>query len=121
MVERVKKALAPFYIDRCNVYESVVTDDTLTSFEKKTVYENIPCRLSTKSYLFGENAGSENKNTLKISKKIKLFFPPQYKIKPGSRVEVFHMGEVAVLGKSGDMNLYPSHNEVMVEIIKNYA
>ncbi len=121
MVERVKKVLIPFYTDRCNVYEKCVKEGNFTGFEMKILYENAPCRMSAKSYLFGENAGSRGDNVLKISKKIKLFFPPDYKIKPGCRIEVTHMGECTVFGKSGEMNLYPTHNEVMVEIEKDYA
>ncbi len=122
MVERIKRVLDKFYTDRCTVVEVCpVTTDGLTRFYEKTVYENIPCKISVKAFLFGENAAGEGNNLSKVSKKAKLFLPPEYTILPGSRVEIYSKGRKSVYGKSGEMNYYFSHNEVMVEIEKKYA
>ena len=121
MVERLKRVIASFYTDTCNVYETMVEAGDFTRFEKIKRYENIPCRISAKNYLFGESAGSKNSDTLKISKRVKIFLPPEYEVLPGSMLEISHLGKNVVYGKSGEMTFYPSHNEVMVEIVKDYA
>lgn len=121
MVERFKRAIKPFYTDRCNVYETRPVKGGVTRFERVLKFDNIECRASAKNYLFGESAGSEESNTLKISKKIKIFVPPEYEIKQGSEVEVIREGRKMIFGKSGEMTFYKSHNEVMVEIMKDYA
>ena len=122
MVERMKEAIKPLYTHLCSVYEKeAVTKEGRTQFEEVMVYDKIPCRMSAKEYLFGENAASEENNLLKVRKKVKLFIPPEYVIKPGSCVKVWQNGVETVFGKSGKMNCYVSHNEVMVELIKNYA
>ncbi len=122
MVEKMKKALEPFYTHRCTVYEKEpLFIDGKTTFSEKEKYVMIPCKLSVKAYLFGENAGSEKNNTLKITKKVKIFMPPQYEIKPGSRLEIYDGERCSMYARSGEMSFYASHNEVMAEIEKNYA
>ena len=122
MVEKIKRAIAPLYTDRCTVYEKrAVNDNGRTHFEKSVKYENIPCRISSKAYLFGENAASEKDNLLNVSKKTKIFLPCEYDIKAGSVIEVTSRGRKKVYAKSGEMSFYASHNEVMVELMKNYA
>lgn len=122
MVERLKKALMPFYTDRCTVYEKrAVTEGGKTKFEKSARYENVPCRVSAKAYLFGENAAKEKARLLTLSKRVKLFVPSEYIIEPGSEIEIESHGRKKVYGKSGEMSLYSAHNEVMIELLKNYA
>lgn len=122
MVERIKSVLEPFYTDRCTVFEKVaVRRDGRTVFEESVKYEHIPCRASAKAYLFGESAAGWRDNMLKVNKRIKLFLPCEYVIREGSRIEVEIQGKRLVFAKSGVMSFYSSHNEVMVEILKNYA
>ena len=122
MVEKLKRALAPFYTDRCTVYEKrAVTSKGRTQFERTVRYENIPCRVSFKAYLFGESAAKEKESLLGVSKKVKVFLPCDYDIAPGSVIEIESHGRSKVYAKSGEMSCYHAHNEVMVELMKNYA
>ncbi len=122
MVEKMKKAIEPLYTETCTVYErEAELEDRRTVFKETVRYENIPCRVSMKAYLFGENAGSEKKGYLNVGKKAKIFVPPEYEIKPGSRIEVKSNGKSVVYAKSGQMSFYASHNEVTVETEKNFA
>ncbi len=122
MVEKFKNAIEPFYTDVCTVYEkTAVNKDGRTVFEEVKVYENVPCRMSAKAYLFGENVANEKNNITSLNKKTKLFMPPEYVIKPGSKIVVESLGQVSVFAKSGKMSCYNSHNEVMVDLLKNYA
>lgn len=122
MVERLKKVTVPFYTDRCTVYEKrAVTLEGRTHFEEKIKYRDVPCRVSAKAYLFGENAGREKERLLNVNKKVKVFLPSGYTVEPGSIIEIERMGQKKVYAKSGDMNRYSVHSEVMVELLKNYA
>ncbi|MBR5535064.1 MAG: hypothetical protein IKU60_00295 [Clostridia bacterium] len=122
MVEKMKSAMEPLYTDVCTVYETRPVDiDGRTGFEKVCRYKNIPCRISSKAYLFGENAANAKENLLNVSKKTKIFLPAEYEILPGSIVEVTSRGRKKIFAKSGEMSFYKSHNEVMVEVMKNYA
>lgn len=122
MVEKMKKAMEPFYTERCCVYEKkAVFFEGRTVFEEREKYNMIPCRISVKAYLFGENAGSEKNNSLRVNKKAKIFVPPEYEIKPGSRIKVYSGARCSVYANSGEMSFYKSHNEVMAELEKNYA
>lgn len=122
MVERIKKAIEPFYKDSCTVYEKyAVSEGGRTGFKEVLKYSDVPCRMSAKAYLFGENAASEGDNTLRVGKKVKLFLPPEFMIAPGSRIEVISHGRALSYGKSGEMSCYESHNEVMIELLKDYA
>ncbi len=122
MVERLKRALAPFYTDRCTVYEKkAVVNNGRTHFEESVKYTSVPCRVSAKAYLFGENAGREKERMLNVNKKVKIFLPCEYIVEPGSIIEVERYGQKKLYGKSGDMSCYTAHNEVMVELLKNYA
>lgn len=121
MVEKIKNAIKPFYKDECTVFETRVKTGQRTEFEKEIKYSSVPCRISAKSYLFGENAGKRQKNLLEAEKRVKLFCPPEYEISPGSRIEVFSMGRKILFGRSGQMHHYRTHNEVMIEILKDYA
>lgn len=122
MVEKIKKAIEPFYTDVCSVYEKrAVNTGGRTEFEETVIYENIPCRISIKSYLFGEKAAEEKENLLEVNKRAKIFLPPEYYINPGSRIKVRTKNRETVYAKSGMMSCYTSHNEVMAELVKNYA
>lgn len=122
MVERLKKVLSPLYTDRCTVFEKrPFTEDGRTRFEKNVRHENVPCRVSAKAYLFGENAAKEKDRMLTLNKRVKLFVPPEYVFEPGSEIEIESHGRIRMYGKSGEMSLYASHNEVMIELLENYA
>ena len=122
MVERLKRVLYPFFVDRCTVYEKTpVTEKGRTRFDKSIKYTLVPCRVSAKAYLFGENAAKESKGLLSVNKRVKLFLPCGYDIAPGSIIEIESKGRKRVYAKSGEMNCYSAHSEVMIELLKNYA
>lgn len=95
--------------------------DGRSCFEKKLVYSSVPCRLSVKAYLFGDKAAQNGENFTKFSKRAKLFLPCECVIKEGSIVEVEVGGNTCLYGKSGAVSFYSSHNEVTVEMVKDYA
>ena len=121
MVERMKKALGLLYTDRMNLFEKRVIEGEFTAFERVEKYKNVPCRMSAKNYLFGDKGASEKNNQLAIVKRVKIFFPVEYEILPGSEIEIIRGGRRSLFGKSGEMHSYGTYNTVMVEIVKDYA
>lgn len=122
MVRRLKNAAGLLMRDRCNIYiKRPAEEDSLTRFETEIKYENVPCAISSKAYLFGESAASENNNIAEVKKSAKLFLPPEYEADAGSIVEVKRLGKSEWYKRSGQMKRYASHNEVMIELMKNWA
>ncbi len=122
MVKRVENAARFLMKDKCSIYiKKPVEEDSLTRFETVLKYENVPCAISSKAYLFGENAASENDNLAEAKKSVKLFLPPEYEVEAGSTVEVKRLGKSELYKRSGQMKRYPSHNEVMLELMKDWA
>ncbi len=122
MVERVRRAAESLFTDVCNIYEKrPIVQNGRTEFEKVCVKKNVPCRVSAKSYLFGENSAEAGDNTAKVSKTVKLFIPADCNIEPGSMVEVTRLGVTEVYIRSGALTRYSSHNEVMIRREKDWA
>lgn len=119
---RAKRAAALPFCDRCRVYEKTpVERKGRTVFETRVKYDDIPCRISSKSYLFGESAASSEENLLNVNKRVKLFLPPDCDIAPGSTIEVKRLGKVERYARSGAAMRYASHSEVTVTLMKDYA
>ncbi len=122
MVERVRRAAESIFTDVCSIYEKKpVMQNGRTEFETVCVKKNVPCRVSAKSYLFGENSAEAKDNMAKVSKTVKLFIPADCIIEPGSIIEVMRLGVTEVYIGSGVLTRYSSHNEVMIRREKDWA
>lgn len=121
MVKRMKTAAALLMRDTCSIYVKRPIEGSLTRFETELKYKDVPCSVSSKNYLFGENAASENDKLAEVKKSVKLFLPPEYEVDAGSIVEVKRLGRSEWYKRSGQMKSYVSHNEVMIELMKNWA
>lgn len=122
MVTEIKKAVEMLFTDMCDIYETKhCVKDGLTEFTKEKIYSGVPCRISAKAYLFGENAAGRENDLADVRKKVKLFVPSDVIIAPGSIIEVTRLGQRELYKRSGAMMRYASHNEVMVENAKDWA
>ncbi len=122
MVEKVRRAAESLFTDVCSIYEKrPVVQNGRTEFEKVCVKKNMPCRVSAKSYLFGENSAEDGDNTAKVSKTVKLFIPADCIIEPGSIIEVTKLGVTEIYIRSGALTRYSSHCEVMIRREKDWA
>ncbi|MCD8049266.1 MAG: hypothetical protein LUG52_06655 [Clostridia bacterium] len=118
----MRKACEMFYTDVCDIYVSKpVFEDGRTVVEREKIYSAVPCRVSEKTYLFGENGTSEGDNLSEVSNKVKLFLPPDCEAAEGSEFEVTRRGKVTRYQRSGTMKRFDSHNEVMVVKAKEWA
>lgn len=115
-----RKQIELLYRDTCTVYTVEKVKDPitkLTTSHKVVSLENQKCKLSFSSV---EKSG-EKDNAATIEQVIKLFVSPEVVIKPGSTIEVLHMGEVLVYKSSGQYAKYPTHQEIVLELNEEYA
>lgn len=117
--EKARKEFAKLYEDKCNVYEYVKEKQVngSTAHKEKLVQSDIPCRISFKTV----TQLSENSQNAQQVQAIKLFIPPDIHIKAGSKLEISRNGAVTAYKNSGVPALYATHNEISLEIFKEWS
>lgn len=104
----------------CNVYakESVRDPETgVTSMREVRTEEDRRCHLS-----FSGTASAAGGGTVTaVPQTIKLFLAPEIIIEPGSKIEVTQHGRTESYGQSGKAAVYSSHQEILLELWKEYA
>lgn len=119
----VKKALEDiYYNDLCTVieYQDVRNDETkITKKHEVTVLENLPCKISFEQSNINNLVQSDT--VAKFKKTIKLFISTDINIKAGSKIEVTHNQNKTVYAMSGSPCVYPSHQEIMLELFERWA
>lgn len=116
----VKKAIESLYEGKCSVYGyGVVVDDKthLKSNKEYLLYKDIPCRLSVKSV----NSASFEEVASGITQEIKLFLSNEYEIKAGCKIVVTQNGVATAYKNSGQANVKSNHQEVVLELFKEWA
>lgn len=117
---RVKKAIEATYTDRCTVAEHKKTTDKETKlavWEDVETIKNQPCRLSFQAVKSTQQEGAAEA----MVQSVKLFVSPGIAIKEGSKVTVTREGREFVYASSGVPALYPTHQEIMLELFKGWA
>lgn len=113
--------LERFYSDTCNVYvqQEAESDDCLIRFKNKVLYTNQPCRLS-----FSSSTTASGDTVAAVSQSVKLFVSPSLVIPPGSRIDVLRPGEIPRAfhyKSSGPAAVYPTHQEIPLELAERHA
>lgn len=117
-----RRAMEQLYTDRCTIFiqqEAEPSDDCLTRFEDKAVYTDQPCRVSFSSL----NAAAGDP-VAAVSQSVKLFVSPALVIPPGSRIDIVRPCEVSRTlhyKASGPAAVYPTHQEIPLELAGRYA
>lgn len=117
---RIKRAIESLYIGRCNIIEhqKVQKENKSTGFEDVTVLEDIPCRLSYQTI----NTTKAEDNTASSLKQVtKLFIAPNLTVKPGSKISVTQNNVTTEYKSSGQPAIYSTHQEIILEIFKDWA
>lgn len=115
-----RKALESTYEGVATVVEHQKVKDKstkLTSHEDVVVLEGQPCRLSFTSIaavVQGETAASAKQT-------VKLFISPDILIKPGSKITITQSGMTADYTYSGVPAVYETHQEIVLELFKEWA
>lgn len=122
---RLKKDIERLYTCRCNVYEKeeYVNEAGITRHREALVLKDIPCRISySTGMLFNKlNSGKEDKDAVKKPLFVKIFTSPDILIRPGSKIAVTNEKGEHTFWHSGERAEYSSHNEVLVEIFKEWS
>lgn len=106
------------YTDTCNVYnQQKIKVNNKTKFESVLVVENEPCRLS---YDIPKIA-VQTESSATLSNNAKLFISPNVEVVEGSRIEVVREGKTYQFKCSGMPSMYPTHQEIKLELSEVYA
>lgn len=115
-----RKAQESLYSGVMKVTErtKVMDERTKLTVEKDAVVlEGQPCRLSFETLKAARQIGS----AAGITQVIKLFLAPEITVKPGSKVTVMQDGVTADYKCSGVPAVYPTHQEIMLELFERWA
>lgn len=121
-MEIVRLAIEQTYTDRMTVTvrEKTLNEETKeTQFKPVEVLKDVPCRISFGTKNSAVPDGEFPAYT--VSQPVKLFVPPDVVLPPGSLVSVTRDGVTKEYKQSGEPALYPTHQEIMLELAKEYA
>lgn len=117
----IREVIELYYKDKCTIIEYEKTVDKITKQTKLKAIEtmkDVPCRVIYKSTNQSILDGGANK----VSMGTKLLIQPDINIKAGSKIIVEKVtGDIEVYHRSGEPAYYPSHQEVMLELWKEWA
>lgn len=89
----------------------------VTQQEEVLVHDSVPSHISYSST--APAAGSDMVMT--VAQGIKLFLAPELVVPPGSRIEVSQQGRTESYAQSGKAAAYSSHQEILLELWRDYA
>lgn len=89
----------------------------VTRQEEAIVQDGVACHLS-----YSNTAPAAGSDTVAgVAQTIKLFLAPELVVPPGCRIEVTQQGRTESYAQSGKAAVYSSHQEILLEIWKEYA
>ena len=115
-----RQAQESTYEGLCTVYEYHSTKDPdtkITHEEEIPVIEDQPCKLSFEKL----NAVVQTETAAAIAQGLKLFLAPEIHINGGSKIVVTQNGVTGEYSASGEPAIYPTHQEIMLELFKGWA
>lgn len=118
--EMHRKVVEETYDDVCRIYEKQSVKDPVTKVtrqEETVVQEKQSCHLSFSGAVSASGTGTATV----VPQTIKLFLAPELEVKPGSKIEVIHQGHTECYGWSGKAAVYSSHQEIILELWREYA
>lgn len=118
-VVKIRKKLNEMYEGVCDVigYEEKKRDNGSTSFTEEKIYTKQPCQLSykTKTQAYAGNG------VYTPEQSITLFCDPDLQIKPGCKIVVDQGGRTVVYKSSGQPAVYPTHQEIVMELLERWT
>lgn len=117
-VVEIRKAIETTYTDRCTIQEfkNAIMDNVSTT-TKEIILDEEPCRLSFKQISSAINSNGASS----ITQEIKLFISPDVVIEPGCVMEITREGKKERYKASGKPAVYPTHQEIILELEKRWA
>ena len=118
--DNARKAIESLYDGKCSVIERLDVKDEKTKITRKsevTVFKDLPCKLSFERI----NTVIQNENAAKRSQSTKLFLSPEILIREGSKIIVEQNGVKTEYSASGVPAIYPTHQEIMLELFAGWV
>ena len=118
--EAARKAIEGTYFGSLSITEQRKVKDEkskLTKTEPVVVLENQPCKLSFETV----KATAISDATATVTQITKLFVSPEISIKPGSKITVTQDGITTDYTHSGVPAVYPTHQEILLELFERWA
>lgn len=115
----VRKALESMYKDTCTITEKQKVKNSIThvtEFKEVEIYKDIKCRLS-----FSTVTSANSEDVTSIVQVTKLFIAPEVDVKPGSKITITHEGVATDYKRSGVPAIHSNHQEIVLELFKEYA
>ncbi|CZR82946.1 hypothetical protein CDFC105_43850 [Clostridioides difficile] len=115
MMDKTRRAIEMLYRDKCTIVEYQPIKDPIskrTSNKEVVALENQPCKLSYKNI-----TSATDGKVAKIEQTIKLFISSDIEIKAGSKLIINNKEYV----RSGESAIYPNHQEIILELLKDKA
>ena len=115
-----RKAVEATYDGTCRIYGMKPVKDPVTMVtrqEEVLVQDGIACHLSYSS----TSPATGSDTVTAVAQTIKLFMAPELTVPPGCRIEVTQQGRTESYAQSGKAAVYPSHQEILLELWKGYA
>ena len=89
----------------------------LSEEEEVTVIEDQPCKLSFEKL----DAVIQTETAATVAQGIKLFLAPEIEVNSGSKIVVTQNGVTEEYSASGKSAIYPTHQEVILELFHRWA
>ena len=115
-----RKAIEATYFGTLTVTEMKKGMDAktkLTKAEPVVTLENQPCKLSFETL----KSAVQTDSAANIAQVTKLFVSPDVSIRAGSKITVAQDGVAADYTCSGVPAVYPTHQEIVLELFEDYA
>lgn len=115
-----RKAVEATYDGTCRIYGMQSVKDPVTKVtqqEEALIYDSISCHLSYSSTAPVTGSGT----VAAVAQAIKLFLAPELTVPPGCRIEVTQHGRTESYAQSGKAVVYSSHQEILLELWRDYA
>jgi len=96
-----------------------VTDEEskLTSCKDVVVLEDQPCKLSFETL----KQAAQSDSAAEVTQVIKLFLSPEVTVRAGSKITVTQDGVTADYTCSGIPAVYPTHQEILLDLSERWA
>lgn len=114
-----RRALERLYVDSCTIYTNELVTDAKTHVTKSQRVMSVeaePCRVSFSS--FPDTGKSRTADSL--AQAVRLFISPEVVIPAGSRIEITRNGKTTAYKRSGEPAMYPTHQEINLELEKEH-
>lgn len=113
-----EKAVKSLWKDSMTVFlrQKFKNPNGTTGFQETAVIENEPCRISYKTV-----TKADQQEAAKVVQEVKLLCGSALQIPPGSKIAVTHQEKTTDYQLSGEPAVYTVHQEIILELFKEWA